>query len=165
MGQVEEKTFFSKGEVLVTNKRVVLGNNTYALKHITSLSKVVVRSGSKKLIFGINVSKALGWCWFGFLAVTLACYLYLSIKFNNFFDVDFLIDFFYMQSVSKYLFPAYVCFVTAFLMSIIWIFCPRDSSYWVVIESASDKKKSFLCHTQDEAQKLSDAINEAIINN
>jgi len=51
------------------------------------------------------------------------------------------------------------------VLTVLWCFFPRGIRYCVEIGSASGKERALLCHTQEEAQEISDAINDAIIDN
>jgi len=77
----EEKTYFQALDVLVTNKRVVHGGKTYALKQITSVGRIDDRSGPKT-IYGINIGQSALWCWFGWIISVL------FVSLNFFFKID-----------------------------------------------------------------------------
>ena len=147
MSEIAEKTFCSEREVLVTDKRVVLWNKTWALKQITSVANVEIKNGPKRL-FGFNVGKVMCCCAIGWLAFAV-----IKISIQN------------ITIVAALGLASYLCLIAAVLLSVLWVFCPRDKTHWVEIGSASGKENALLCHSQHQAQKISDAINEAIINN
>jgi len=159
--QSGEKTFFQGGEngsvgltVLVTDKRVVLGSKTYALKQITSVGRIDDRSGPKT-IYGINIGKTALWCWFGWIVSGL----FVSILFYP--------DLIPLQRKGYFVFELLrmLAGIAAFSLTVLWCFFPRGIRYWVEIGSASGKEKALLCNTQEDAQEISDAINDAIIDN
>jgi hypothetical protein len=158
--QSGEKVFFQGGEngpvklkVLVTDKRVVLGSKTYALKQITSVGRIDDKSG-QKTIYGINIGQSAIWCWFGWIVSGL----FVSLLFYQ--ESNPLKGWFFVFELLRML-----AGIAAFSLTVLWCFFPRDIRYWVEIGSASGKEKALLCNTQEDAQEISDAINDAIIDN
>ena len=56
-------------------------------------------------------------------------------------------------------------FIGALFLSLLWAFWPSDIRWWIKIESASGEEKALLCNTKDEAQTISEAINDALFDN
>ena len=148
-----EKTFLQCSDVLITDKRVVLNGRTYALKQITAVGRTVDHRGPK-LIFGKPA-------W-------LAC-------FASFFPLVFIVGFTYLLFDSP-IFDKYVVRLifgllnwgTLLLPPVVITYALMKSGqirHWVEIGSASGKEKALLCNTQVDAQRISDAINDAIIDN
>ena len=152
--QSGEKTFFQGGEngsvgltVLVTDKRVVLGSKTYALKQITSVGRIDDRSGPKS-IYGINIGQSALWCWFGWI---ISAFFGSLLFFSESIAKDFRIVFQLLGPLAG---------IAALFLTVLWCFFPRGIRYWVEIGSASGKEKALLCNTQEDAQEISDAIND-----
>jgi len=129
---------------LVTNKRIVIIEKTYAVKQITALGASVYKDGPKT-IFGINIGKSAAWCWLGWIVV----------------------EFLLMELTATYVISSimFLLFIGALFLSLLWAFWPSDIRYWVKIGSASGEEKALLCNTKDEAQTISEAINDALFDN
>lgn len=154
-----EKTFYQDQSVIVTDKRVVLAGKTYALKQITSVGMAVDRLGPK-LIFGKSA-------WMVFLVSLIISILifmgsgFLSINFAKFNTAE-------NQSVLLGVMSAIGILVSLILPMIflIWALAVNGQPrYWVEIGSASGKEKALLCNSSEQAQSISDAVNNAIIEN
>ncbi len=146
-----ETVYLEEEGLLVTNKRIVIIEKTYAVKQITALGASVYKDGPKT-IFGINIGKSAAWCWLGWIVVEFllmeltATYVISSIMFLLFIVMVLL-------------------FIGALFLSLLWAFWPSDIRYWVKIGSASGEEKALLCNTKDEAQTISEAINDALFDN
>ena len=129
---------------MVTNKRIVIIEKTYAVKQITALGASVYKDGPKT-IFGINIGKSAAWCWLGWIVV----------------------EFLLMELTATYVISSimFLLFIGALFLSLLWAFWPSDIRYWVKIGSASGEEKALLCNTKDEAQTISEAINDALFDN
>jgi hypothetical protein len=145
-----EKTFLQATDVLVTNKRVVLGGKTYALKQITAVAMVVDHRGPK-LIFGKPPREACFKSFFPLVFLIAFSYFFGPIQTNSYLVIELLR---YIPLVCVLLPPVFI---------IISLKTPGQLRHWVEIGSASGKEKALLCNTQEEAQQISDAINNAII--
>jgi hypothetical protein len=148
--QEGEKTYFQGSTVLVSDKRVVLGGRTYVLKQITSVGRAIDYLGPK-LIFGKSAWSIVIWSW----VLTPVPILISAI-------VPILISAIAPEHLI-YLSPLSILVCVVFT---IWaVAMSGKPRHWVEIGSASGKEKALLCSTQEEAQKISDAINQAIIDN
>ena len=139
-----ETVYLEEEGLLVTNKRIVIIEKTYAVKQITALGASVYKDGPKT-IFGINIGKSAAWCWLGWIVV----------------------EFLLMELTATYVISSimFLLFIGALLLSLLWAFWPSDIRYWVKIGSASGEEKALLCNTKDEAQTISEAINDALFDN
>ena len=139
-----EKVYLEEEGLLVTNKRIVIIEKTYAVKQITALGASVYKDGPKT-IFGINIGKSAAWCWLGWIVV----------------------EFLLMELTATYVISSimFLLFIGALFLSLLWAFWPSDIRYWVKIGSASGEEKALLCNTKDEAQTISEAINDALFDN
>ena len=139
-----ETVYLEEEGLLVTNKRIVIIEKTYAVKQITALGASVYKDGPKT-IFGINIGKSAAWCWLGWIVV----------------------EFLLMELTATYVISSimFLLFIGALFLSLLWAFWPSDIRYWVKIGSASGEEKALLCNTKDEAQTISEAINDALFDN
>ena len=139
-----ETVYLEEEGLLVTNKRIVIIEKTYAVKQITALGASAYKDGPKT-IFGINIGKSAAWCWLGWIVV----------------------EFLLMELTATYVISSimFLLFIGAFFLSLLWAFWPSDIRYWVKIGSASGEEKALLCNTKDEAQTISEAINDALFDN
>ena len=139
-----ETVYLEEEGLLVTNKRIVIIEKTYAVKQITALGASVYKDGPKT-IFGINIGKSAAWCWLGWIVV----------------------EFLLMELTATYVISSimFLLFIGALFLSLLWAFWPSDIRYWVKIGSASGEEKALLCNTKDEPQTISEAINDALFDN
>ena len=139
-----EIVYLEEEGLLVTNKRIVIIEKTYAVKQITALGASVYKDGPKT-IFGINIGKSAAWCWLGWIVV----------------------EFLLMELTATYVISSimFLLFIGALFLSLLWAFWPSDIRYWVKIGSASGEEEALLCNTKDEAQTISEAINDALFDN
>ena len=139
-----ETVYLEEEGLLVTNKRIVIIEKTYAVKQITALGASVYKDGPKT-IFGINIGKSAAWCWLGWIVV----------------------EFLLMELTATYVISSimFLLFIGALFLSLLWAVWPSDIRYWVKIGSAAGEEKALLCNTKDEAQTISEAINDALFDN
>ena len=139
-----ETVYLEEEGLLVTNKRIVIIEKTYAVKQITALGASVYKDGPKTIL-GINIGKSAAWCWLGWIVV----------------------EFLLMELTATYVISSimFLLFIGALFLSLLWAFWPSDIRYWVKIGSASGEEKALLCNTKDEAQTISEAINDALFDN
>lgn len=166
---IEEKIFLKEDDVLVSDKRVVLDNKTYALKQITAVERVEYRTGPR-MIFNISIGKVfIRWIQLSF--VTLFAYWGVWLMFN----------------ISKQanlpplpqgappppppppepmeLWPFQIALYGTLIMCALLFLSVKKNQSWVEITSASGKEKAMLCDSKEYAQEVTDAINKAIISN
>ena len=77
------------------------------------------------------------------------------------------VEFLLMELTATYVISSimFLLFIGALFLSLLWAFWPSDIRYWVKIGSASGEEKALLCNTKDEAQTISEAINDALFDN
>jgi len=157
-----ERVYLEEQEFLVTNKRIVFNERTYALEHITAPGASVYKGGPKT-IFGINIDKLASWCWLLgiYLGVaTTLCWLGLFVfKFLGLIQTNLII------SILNLMLNATVLLViVAVVISIFWIFWSSNMCR-VDIRSISGEEIGLHCDSIDEAQTIGKAINDAIFEN
>ena len=155
-----ETVYLEEEGLLVTNKRIVIIEKTYAVKQITALGASVYKDGPKT-IFGISIGKLAAWCGLGWIVVQL---LRLSAT-EVISSIMFLTVANHVSIIIHWLFIVTVLLFTgALFLSLLWAFWPSDI-HRVNIGRASGEEKALLCNTKDEAQTISEAINDALFDN
>ena len=153
MGNHEEKIYFQDDDVLVSDKRVILTDKTYALKQITSVGRIEVKGGGP-IEDHLNIRPP-KWLIAKLGAGTFFCLCFSSIP-------NILGSLFWVATWG-----IVFCLVGTVIKYEVLRRRAADSViyHWVEIGSASGKEKALLCNTQEEAQEITDAINDAIIDN
>jgi hypothetical protein len=136
-----EKTFLQATDVLVTNKRVVLGGKTYALKQITAVAMVVDHRGPK-LIFGKPPREACFKSFFPLVFLIAFSYFFGPIQTNSYLVRELLR---YIPLVFVLLPPVVI---------IIALKTPGQLRHWVEIGSASEKKRRYFATLKKRLNKL-----------
>ncbi len=147
---------------MVTNKRIVFDERTYALEQITAPGASVYKGGPKT-IFGINIDKLASWClllgiYLG-VATTLCWLGWLVLNFLGLIQTNLIISI-----LNLMLNATVLSVIVAVVISIFWIFWPSDM-HRVDIRSISDEEIVLHCDSKDEAQTIGKAINNAIFEN
>ena len=169
-----ETVYLEEEGLLVTSKRIVIIEKTYAVKQITALGASVYKDGPKTIfgisigksatwcgLFGISIGKLAAWCGLGWIVVQL---LRLSAT-EVISSIMFLTVANHVSIIIHWLFIVTVLLFTgALFLSLLWAFWPSDI-HRVNIGRASGEEKALLCNTKDEAQTINEAINDALFDN
>ena len=164
-----EIVYLEKADLLVTNKRIVTGEETHAIKQITALGASVYRGGPKT-ISGANFGNLAAWCWRFWITVavatTLCWFVWVIMKIPGLAAIPIVGSIISPLYIVSGLLPCVtvISLIVTVFLSLLWSFWPSDI-HRVDFGTISRKEEAMLCRTKGDAEALSKAINDALFDN